>query len=457
MTCSKPTGHRACMRHATASALALSALLAVSAAQAQTAPQQAGVTAAVRGQVLVASAVGAVGKQVKSGEPIFLGNAIKSGAESGLQILLLDQTTFTIGPDSELVIDEFVYNPGQGGGKVTATVAKGVFRFVTGQVARENPSNMLVRLPSGTIGIRGTIAMGQVVPGATAGARPQVQEVILVGPGRDRDSRDRQGALALTLPNGQGVTLDRPGFGSTLKSDGSGWGDATRVPPERLAALQAALGRAPAAGSGGGAGEPGQASRNAGSSPVDGKGSAQLSSLVSNLGSLGDTVIADSTFDQQRQTMTGLADGKSTFEQLRTVNSGQAYYSGTSALSSGGTYSIFANIDFGARSFGGGSSRATFNSPGQFSGTVALGTKSYESLSGTATFQYINTTSVTGLGCQTFACRTTVNITPTNTNGVLAGAAAHDVLVQRADSFGNATVNLATGSGTATRSPGLTP
>ncbi|MBL8706195.1 MAG: FecR domain-containing protein [Rhodospirillales bacterium] len=438
------------------SAFALAILATGSAAEAQTAPQQAGVAAAVRGQVLVAERAGAVGKLTKSGEPIFLGNAIKSGADSGLQVLLLDQTTFTIGPDSELVIDEFVFDPAKGSGKVTATVAKGVFRFVTGQVARENPANMLVRMPAGTIGIRGTIAIGSVIPGATPGAPPALQEVALMGPGRDRDSRDRKGALLLTGPGGNSVNLDQAGFGSSLSPDGKGWGSPVRWPPEKMAAMQALLSRAPAGGSGGG--ESGQASRNAGSSPVDGKAAAQLASLVSNFGTFGDSLIADQTFDQQRQTLTaGLADGKSTFEQLRTATSGQAYYSGTAGLSSGGSYSIFANIDFGNRSFGGGNSRAVFNSPSNFSGTVALGSKSYDQLSGVATFQYINTTSVTGLGCQTFACRTTVNITPLNAGGVLAGQAAHDALVQRTDSFGNPTVTLATGSGTATRTNGLAP
>lgn len=104
--------------------------------------QQAGVAAAVRGQVEIAERSGAVGRLVKSGEPIFLGNAIKSGAESGLQILLLDETTFTIGPNSELTIDEFVFDPKTSVGKVSASVAKGVFRFVTGKVARDQPANM---------------------------------------------------------------------------------------------------------------------------------------------------------------------------------------------------------------------------------------------------------------------------------------------------------------------------
>ena len=53
----------------------------------------AGVAAAVRGRVEIAMTAGAVGREVKSGEPIYLGNAVKSGADSGMQIILLDHVT----------------------------------------------------------------------------------------------------------------------------------------------------------------------------------------------------------------------------------------------------------------------------------------------------------------------------------------------------------------------------
>jgi len=56
---------------------------------------QAGVTAAVRGDVQLARA-DVVGRQVESGDSIFLQDTIESGAESGTQILLLDESVFTI-------------------------------------------------------------------------------------------------------------------------------------------------------------------------------------------------------------------------------------------------------------------------------------------------------------------------------------------------------------------------
>jgi hypothetical protein len=63
--------------------------------------QQAGVSAGVRGEVQLASAgsaAGVVGRQVKSGEAIYLGDRIRSGPSAGMQIMLLDETVLPSAP-----------------------------------------------------------------------------------------------------------------------------------------------------------------------------------------------------------------------------------------------------------------------------------------------------------------------------------------------------------------------
>ena len=81
---------------------------------------KAGVSAAVRGDVKLATAKQPVAHKVGSGADIFLGDHITSAADSGMQILLLDQTVFTIGPEADMVIDNFVYDPATGAGKLAA-------------------------------------------------------------------------------------------------------------------------------------------------------------------------------------------------------------------------------------------------------------------------------------------------------------------------------------------------
>src|ERR1700733_12094027 len=105
-------------------AIALGGVGAVPSGAAQTQDQaavKAGVSAAVRGDVRLAALRQPVARKVASGEGIFLGDHVTSAAESGMQILLLDQTVFTLGPQADMVIDNFVYDPSSGSGKLAAT------------------------------------------------------------------------------------------------------------------------------------------------------------------------------------------------------------------------------------------------------------------------------------------------------------------------------------------------
>ncbi len=96
--------------------------------------EQAGVTAAVRGAVNLDPATGEVAHVARSGEDVFLGDGISSGDRSGLQLMLLDETVFTVGANTELTVDEFVYDPATGAGQMSASLTKGIFRFVAALV-----------------------------------------------------------------------------------------------------------------------------------------------------------------------------------------------------------------------------------------------------------------------------------------------------------------------------------
>ncbi len=178
------------------------------------ATEQAGVSAAVRGQVALNRLQVAIGRQVVGGEPILLQDAIKSGQRSGMQILLLDETVFTIGPESELVIDEFVYDPRTNAGKLSAEITKGVFRFVSGKIAHQKPEDMNVKLPSGTLGVRGTMVAGRVDP-TSKGSR-----LVLLGEGPENDTGSPAGAF-LACNAGKCVRINRPGYGTIIEGPDS--------------------------------------------------------------------------------------------------------------------------------------------------------------------------------------------------------------------------------------------
>jgi len=190
----------------------LAVLVLSGAPSAPLAATHVGVAAAVRGSVKVARAA-AIGSEIQSGAKLFLGDEISTGPAGGLQILLLDETVFTLGPDSRMTIDTFVYDPASADGKVDAQLVKGAFRFISGRVARKNPKQMNVALPSGTIGIRGTIVFTRVDPVTGQSI------VVLSGPGEGNTTGETAGAVEVSnegvtqelLKSGWGVEV--PGFG----------------------------------------------------------------------------------------------------------------------------------------------------------------------------------------------------------------------------------------------------
>jgi hypothetical protein len=95
-------------------------------------------------------------KQLKIGKSIFYNERINTTASGLVQVLLVDGSTFTVGPNSNLVIDKFVYNPKKKSGEVVATFSKGAMRFVGGKLSK-NDGGVRVKTPAGALAIRGGI------------------------------------------------------------------------------------------------------------------------------------------------------------------------------------------------------------------------------------------------------------------------------------------------------------
>jgi hypothetical protein len=91
------------------------------------------------------------------GTSILADERIRTSASGSLQVMFLDKTTLTIGPNSDLVIDTFVYKAGAAAdGRFSAVLAKGALRFVGGQIS--HTAGATISTPSATIGIRGGAA-----------------------------------------------------------------------------------------------------------------------------------------------------------------------------------------------------------------------------------------------------------------------------------------------------------
>ena len=65
------------------------------------------------------------GKKLNVGDPIYFGDTIKTNEGGKSQILFVDQTVMTVGSNTELTIDEFVYDAENTDGKLLSTIKSG--------------------------------------------------------------------------------------------------------------------------------------------------------------------------------------------------------------------------------------------------------------------------------------------------------------------------------------------
>jgi len=109
------------------------------------------------------------------GDPVFAGDILETSADGSVGIVFADESTFSLGEDGRMTLDEMIYDPGSQEGSMSVNLLQGAFTFVSGQIAKTDVDAMKITTPTSTIGIRGTAGVGDVDEnGATnAGLLPE--------------------------------------------------------------------------------------------------------------------------------------------------------------------------------------------------------------------------------------------------------------------------------------------
>lgn len=92
-------------------------------------------------------------EELEHKDAVFQNELIETDSESSLLIVFGDGSHLTVGENSALVIDNFVYDPASADGLSVLDLAKGFFRYVSGSMPKEN---VTINTPTITTGIRGT-------------------------------------------------------------------------------------------------------------------------------------------------------------------------------------------------------------------------------------------------------------------------------------------------------------
>jgi len=202
--------------------LALGAVSAGLAGTAGHAQERVGVAAAVN-ETARGLVPGAPPRTLVIANDMYFRETVATDARGQTQILFLDQSALSVGPNSELVIDEFVYDPAAGAGRLAVSATKGVARFVGGALSKA-AGQVRFQTPTATIGLRGGIMIVAVDPNTGA-----TEAVFLFG-----------NEMTVTNRAGASVGVQRTGFSVRVAADGTITGP-VRIPDSRLDQLFAAL------------------------------------------------------------------------------------------------------------------------------------------------------------------------------------------------------------------------
>jgi hypothetical protein len=88
------------------------------------------------------------------GADLFIGDRVVTGPQGQVQILFSDKTELVVGPNSAMVLEDYLLRENGSAGKLAINALSGTFRFATGGAPKDR---YIVETPTGTIGVRGTI------------------------------------------------------------------------------------------------------------------------------------------------------------------------------------------------------------------------------------------------------------------------------------------------------------
>ncbi|KQX26355.1 MULTISPECIES: FecR family protein [unclassified Sphingomonas] len=84
------------------------------------------------------------------------GDTLVTGKDGQMSLTFIDDTRFSVGPNSRISVDQFDYDRTTQAGSFVTKVNRGSLAIVSGQIAKSKPDAMKVRTPTSLLGVRGT-------------------------------------------------------------------------------------------------------------------------------------------------------------------------------------------------------------------------------------------------------------------------------------------------------------
>ncbi len=117
------------------------------------AEDSSGMVIASRGEVIALA--NGDSRELKQGDFVYVNDEILTSNRSFAVLQFTDGAKVTVRPDSQLIIETYLY-AGKDSDEATLNLVSGGLRIITGAMAKTNPENYKVRTPVALMGVRGT-------------------------------------------------------------------------------------------------------------------------------------------------------------------------------------------------------------------------------------------------------------------------------------------------------------
>lgn len=98
----------------------------------------------------------------EKGMMIFQGDVIEADSDSAVNIIFADNSSFAVSEGARLSVDKYIYDAEQKSGSSFFSMLKGAFVYTSGMIGKNDPENVNIETPVGSIGIRGTVVAGTI-------------------------------------------------------------------------------------------------------------------------------------------------------------------------------------------------------------------------------------------------------------------------------------------------------
>jgi hypothetical protein len=98
------------------------------------------------------------------GQVVLESDGLRTGADGKVGVTLKDDTRLSLGPNSELRLERFVYTPADHGFGLVLKFVSGAATYVSGKIAKLAPDAIRLETPAAIVGVRGTTLAIRVQP-----------------------------------------------------------------------------------------------------------------------------------------------------------------------------------------------------------------------------------------------------------------------------------------------------